>query len=323
MTLYQKVIAVFSTLKGIMDGKADSRDIAPDFSDETQYAPKDLVMRNNILYRCTEAHIGPWNAGHFRSGSIDGIMPKKVSDLENDKGFVGSQDISRQFGSMSLSDNATQEQIREAVQAMIAGLKALAPATSATVMAAMVAASAFGMMPSDTTKWEGVDPTNIVKDIVVKFSPAPDLSSGNTQLVNTIRSESMTTNSQSFLVGLMNNMATSVYDSGTIVLKDHEINCVNQPYNVSFELPPPVPGRSCSFGIFMAHSPQNTFTFPTNGVAYLNPGMIWPFEPPSGDYLRYSFAMFYEIYCPDLETRSFVLLGGECYRVPVSEGQGR
>ena len=323
MTLYQKVIAVFSTLRSAINGKADNSEIAPEFSDSREYAPGDSVIYNDALYRCTAPHSGTWDGQHFSREPLSEIIPKRMSDLENDIGYVDAENIQAKFGDMELADDATQADIRRAVKAMISAMKSLANTTSALAACALLPISAIGAMPDDSTNWEDVGPTNKVKDVVVKFTPAPDFSPGNTQLVNTIRSESMTTNSQSFLVGLMNNMATSVYDSGTIVLKDHEINCVTRPYNVSFELPPQVPGRSCSFGVFIAHSPENTFTFPTNGVTYISPNMDWPFRPPEGNYLRYSFAMFYEIYCPDIEIRSFVLLGGECFATPVSEGQGR
>lgn len=320
MTLYQKVLAVFSLLRNSISGKVDNSEFAPSFSTSTQYAAGTLVMKDGVLYACTSAHLGEWDPGHFLRTVMSLNIPTKTSDLSNDSGFIGGSAIAQSLDGIAVKDDATQKEVRVAVQGIIAALKSLGQVSC--IALALLSASAAEAL-NDGTLWEDVSPTNKVKDVVENFSPPADFSPGNTQLVNTIRSESMTTNSQSFLVGLMNNMATSVYDSGTIVLKDHEINCVTRPDNVSFELPPRVPGRSCSFGIFMAHSPQNTFTFPTNGVAYLNPGMIWPFEPPSGDYLRYSFAMFYEIYCPDLETRSFVLLGGECYRVSVSEGQGR
>lgn len=50
--------------------KADRVNIAGSFSAETQYFVDDLVYHEDILYKCTTAHLGEWDAGDFSATNI-------------------------------------------------------------------------------------------------------------------------------------------------------------------------------------------------------------------------------------------------------------
>ena len=77
MTLYQKIISVFGMLRTSIDRRAEKSELAPDFSDSASYAVGRLVYRNDVLYRCTVAHEGSWNASHFTTTTIDEALSLK------------------------------------------------------------------------------------------------------------------------------------------------------------------------------------------------------------------------------------------------------
>lgn len=77
MTLYQKVIAAFGMLRSSIGQRAEKSSLAPTFSDSASYAVGRLVYRNDVLYRCTVAHEGAWNASHFTTTTIDEALSLK------------------------------------------------------------------------------------------------------------------------------------------------------------------------------------------------------------------------------------------------------
>ena len=77
MTLYQKVIAAFGMLRSSIGQRAEKSSLAPTFSDSASYAVGRLVYRNDVLYRCTVAHEGAWDASHFTTTTIDEALSLK------------------------------------------------------------------------------------------------------------------------------------------------------------------------------------------------------------------------------------------------------
>lgn len=183
MTLYQKVMAVFSLLRNSIRGKVDNSEFAPSFSTSTQYAVGTLVMKDGVLYACTSAHQGEWNPGHFLRTVMSRNIPTKTSDLSNDSGFIGGSAIAQSLGGIAVKDDATQKEVRVAVQSIIAALKSLGQVSC--IALALLSASAAEAL-NDGTLWEDVSPTNKVKDVVEKFSPPADFSTNNQQLAQTI-----------------------------------------------------------------------------------------------------------------------------------------
>lgn len=82
-TLYDKVLEVVKRLRNSIDQKAGKIDIAPLFDESVGYPVDSLVFYENVLYRCTTAHQGPWNIGDFATATIQDIlaMKAKKSDL--------------------------------------------------------------------------------------------------------------------------------------------------------------------------------------------------------------------------------------------------
>lgn len=74
MTLYQKVIAVVGMLRASINQRASKLDLAPLFNSEDSYAVGRMVVYNDVLYRCTTAHSGNWDAEHFTTCTIDEII---------------------------------------------------------------------------------------------------------------------------------------------------------------------------------------------------------------------------------------------------------
>ena len=70
MNLYQKVIAVVGMLRNSISERAAKTDLAPLFSDSDSYSEGNLVIHDNVLYRCTADHIGAWDSRHFAATTI-------------------------------------------------------------------------------------------------------------------------------------------------------------------------------------------------------------------------------------------------------------
>lgn len=82
-TLYEKVLAVFGMLRNSIDQKTGKIDLAPLFNASVGYPVDSLVVYENVLYRCTTAHQGNWNAADFATATIQDILALKAkkSDL--------------------------------------------------------------------------------------------------------------------------------------------------------------------------------------------------------------------------------------------------
>ena len=81
---------------------------------------------------------------------------------------------------VSLSDTATQQDVRIMVKKILDVLKG-----AAICIALALSMPAFGL--DDGIIWEKVPPTNTVKSVMEQFSPPPDFSTNNVELVGTIR----------------------------------------------------------------------------------------------------------------------------------------
>lgn len=89
MTLYQKVLSVFGMLRTSIGLRASREELAPRFDAARFYTPRQLVVYDNVLYRCVESHTGDWDASHFTETTIDaaiGVQP----DLTN---YVNKNDV--------------------------------------------------------------------------------------------------------------------------------------------------------------------------------------------------------------------------------------
>lgn len=163
MTLYQKVMSVWSVLRDRLARKADVYDLAPAFSAYSTYAPGAVVVYGGRLYRCTSAHQGEWNAAHFASTTVTALTPS----VENLDGVVTSSDFSA-FSGLELANTATQKETREMVQQILRRLQSLATCIAVSA-ASLAAAGAYGAVNA-RTKWEEVPPQDTVKSVVETFA---------------------------------------------------------------------------------------------------------------------------------------------------------
>ena len=84
MTLYQKVLAVVGMLRTSISQRASKMDLAPMFNPEVSYAVDKMVVYENVLYRCTHAHTGEWDADDFATCTLD----EMISLISVDRGIV-------------------------------------------------------------------------------------------------------------------------------------------------------------------------------------------------------------------------------------------
>lgn len=63
---------------GSTGGGIDPSVIAPEFDATESYARTDLVWYNNILYECTNAHIGVWDNSHFSNKDLSEIFQTRT-----------------------------------------------------------------------------------------------------------------------------------------------------------------------------------------------------------------------------------------------------
>lgn len=61
--------------------KANQITIAPTFSAETEYSIGDIVYYNGLTYRCTNAHVGEWDADDFAATTIENELVTLKSGL--------------------------------------------------------------------------------------------------------------------------------------------------------------------------------------------------------------------------------------------------
>ena len=163
MTLYQKIIAVVGMLRNSINHRAAKTDVAETFRENRNYFKGRLVIKDNVLYICTENHpAGPWDPEHFAESTVDGaIREVEVSGVES----ILADKFST-FDECALSDTATQKEMRMAIQTLIEKLKSIA--TCIAVIAASFDVS--GMGPE--VEWEDVSPTSVVSEVVLSFSPS-------------------------------------------------------------------------------------------------------------------------------------------------------
>lgn len=62
-----------------MSGKADKSSIAAVFSTSESYDVGRLVLYYGKIYRCTTAHTGTWNSGHFAVATVDDVLKTKIT----------------------------------------------------------------------------------------------------------------------------------------------------------------------------------------------------------------------------------------------------
>lgn len=82
MTLYQKVLAVIGMLRNSISQRASKLDLAPLFSPESSYAVDQMVVYENVLYRCVYAHSGEWDAEDFATCTLDEMLSLVNIDRE-------------------------------------------------------------------------------------------------------------------------------------------------------------------------------------------------------------------------------------------------
>jgi len=73
---FLRVVAADGTIMWVQNTLSASRtEIAPDFSTSTAYSPLDLVVYNNVLYKCTADHAaGAWDASHFALATVEEVL---------------------------------------------------------------------------------------------------------------------------------------------------------------------------------------------------------------------------------------------------------
>lgn len=81
-TLYEKVIAVIGMLRSSIDQKTSKLDLAPLFNTSVNYPVDSLVVYEKVLYACTTAHSGEWNASDFKTATIDDILRIKAKKAD-------------------------------------------------------------------------------------------------------------------------------------------------------------------------------------------------------------------------------------------------
>lgn len=77
MTVYQKVVAVFGMLRNSISQKAGALTFATKFTSSRRYYPGRLTVYDNVLYICTESHMGAWDASHFMAATADDAISLK------------------------------------------------------------------------------------------------------------------------------------------------------------------------------------------------------------------------------------------------------
>lgn len=91
MTIYEKVLSVFSILNNRILNKTSRSEIASEFSASKQYAKNDCVAYDNALWACTadDGHMGVWDSEKFSKIAFDDVVKSiadslgtRVSDLE-------------------------------------------------------------------------------------------------------------------------------------------------------------------------------------------------------------------------------------------------
>ena len=142
------------------------------------------TIANDILVKVTdvveEVYSGVDNTIRFTVDS--GVSWEGVS---NKPPLVTKTELGDALANIDIPDTATQRDVRQYLQNLVAALKGLA-----VCIAAMFCLASFGM--DSTTEWQDVTPTNLVKDVVELFSPPADFTTNNTQLVETIEATSPT-----------------------------------------------------------------------------------------------------------------------------------
>lgn len=77
-------VTVTDEMGGDSTSKANKTDLAPEFSTSEDYAVKDLVIYQKVLYKCIQAHTaGAWDTSHFAATNIAVNMLKV--DVDNGK----------------------------------------------------------------------------------------------------------------------------------------------------------------------------------------------------------------------------------------------
>lgn len=148
MTLYQKIVSVFSYIRDLIGKKASKSDVAGQFVSGRQYVPGDIVYYEGTQYVCKDSYSGDWDAAHFDAGTVSDSMRTKVSNSE----FSVFDDI-------TVGDSATQRDVRVAVQQILERLKAIA-----TCVIACVILDASGI--DRNTAWEDVPPTTSLGQLI-------------------------------------------------------------------------------------------------------------------------------------------------------------
>lgn len=182
------------------------------------------TIANDILVKVTdvvdEVYSGVDNSIRFTVDS--GVSWEGIS---NKPPLVTKTELGEALANIDISDVATQRDVRQALQSLVAALKGLA-----VCVAAMFCLASFGI--DYTTEWQDVPPTNTVKDVVDLFAPTADFTTNNTQLVETIEATSPTADFTTNNVQLVNTIeATSPtpdFSTNNTALVD-TIDAVSQP----------------------------------------------------------------------------------------------
>lgn len=90
------------TVTAALDGKTDLSVIAPEFDSTDQYTVGSFVIHEGVLYQCTTAHQGAWDAAHFTATDVNtalqaaassgsSVSPSSATPLMDGTAAVGSE----------------------------------------------------------------------------------------------------------------------------------------------------------------------------------------------------------------------------------------
>lgn len=71
MTIKEKILSVFSLLKGMIERKVNRNELAATFSADKTYKVGEMVVYDDVVYRCTNEHSGAWIGSDFEKSTID------------------------------------------------------------------------------------------------------------------------------------------------------------------------------------------------------------------------------------------------------------
>ena len=85
-SIYDKIVSIYAMFKYRMGEKASRFDLADAFIENKTYEPGRMVIYQDDLYVCTEAHAaGEWNPDHFQAKTADKAIEYAVERVVEEK----------------------------------------------------------------------------------------------------------------------------------------------------------------------------------------------------------------------------------------------